>query len=609
MKLKSIEVANFKAFGKEFQTIPIKPITLVFGKNSAGKSSLIHSLLWLNHATSQGETDVFHPVLSGKAVNLGGFDQCLNRKSGNQRLKLAITLENEESEVESTSWSLTASTFRLVLSYARIQDGEAPALEGCVLYADGQPLLKSWVVNSKNLYIHSKVQWTHPSLKGMFPQDLINELQSVEKYGLYRLDCSGMMPRRIELDEIPALLLECKKDSLGDLFSLFAKNLPDQIAEIFLSFRSVIEGMQYLPPLREIPDRSIDLRNCELPGWRWLAKRPEGFYDRINGILKNLKIDHQVKMRSLIPADTVKESIIRTLAQAEAGSDWGALSYAVEKAREAWQAFDYSEHMQWLDRHPALFKKMSDYWYDIVRNPRNDFQSGYFDEHPEAGGELVPSWWIKEESERLAKTLVDDWGVEGAVAFGDEAARLFISEDQDVRNSIMNALAERGVEKDLLPGDGHLQLRLYEPECDVWVALQDVGVGTSQVLPIVIEAFAQQNKLIAIEQPELHLHPALQAELGDVFIESALGENQNTFLLETHSEHLLLRIMKRMRQTAEGKLPEGMPPVRPEDVALLFVSPGPEGSVVQDIGLNERGELIKAWPGGFFEEGFNEMFD
>jgi hypothetical protein len=251
---------------------------------------------------------------------------------------------------------------------------------------------------------------------------------------------------------------------------------------------------------------------------------------------------------------------------------------------------------------------MVDYCYDYISS--NDLFL-YYEKHPEADKDKpVPSWWIKERAEDLALSFIDDWGsVTATVAFGNEAARLFISEDQGVRDAIMNALKERGLDKDLLPGDGHLQLRLHDPKRDVWVALQDVGVGTSQVLPIILESLAQTNKLIAIEQPELHLHPALQAELGDVFIESALGENKNTFLLETHSEHLLLRIMKRMRQTAEGKLPEGVPPVRPEDVALLFVSPGPEGSVVQDIGLNERGELIKAWPGGFFEEGFNEMFD
>jgi predicted ATPase len=114
--------------------------------------------------------------------------------------------------------------------------------------------------------------------------------------------------------------------------------------------------------------------------------------------------------------------------------------------------------------------------------------------------------------------------------------------------------------------------------------------------------------MVAIEQPEIHLHPALQAELGDVFIDSALGGGGNTFLLETHSEHLLLRIMRRMRETHSGKLAPGVVPVRPADVSVLFVEPESGGSIVREMPLNERGELVKAWPGGFFEEGLNEIF-
>jgi predicted ATPase len=93
-----------------------------------------------------------------------------------------------------------------------------------------------------------------------------------------------------------------------------------------------------------------------------------------------------------------------------------------------------------------------------------------------------------------------------------------------------------------------------------------------------------------------------------VFIESALGERRNTFLLETHSEHLLLRVMRRMRETFESTLPEGCRAVRPEDVMVLFVEPDGPRSIVREMPLNERGELVKAWPGGFFEEGLREVF-
>jgi len=136
----------------------------------------------------------------------------------------------------------------------------------------------------------------------------------------------------------------------------------------------------------------------------------------------------------------------------------------------------------------------------------------------------------------------------------------------------------------------------------------DVGIGVSQVLPVLVHAFADRGQIVVIEQPEIHLHPALQAELGDVFIESALGDRKNTFLLETHSEHLILRIMRRIRETAQGHLPAGAIPVRPSDVAVLYVERDGDHSIVREMPLNERGELVKAWPGGFFEEGYRELF-
>ena len=110
-----------------------------------------------------------------------------------------------------------------------------------------------------------------------------------------------------------------------------------------------------------------------------------------------------------------------------------------------------------------------------------------------------------------------------------------------------------------------------------------------------------------MEQPEIHLHPALQAELGDVFIEAALGERQNTFILETHSEHLILRLMRRMRETYLHK-DTGLPPITPVDVSVLYVEPDGPRSIVREMPLNELGELVKSWPGGFFEEGLREQF-
>jgi hypothetical protein len=151
------------------------------------------------------------------------------------------------------------------------------------------------------------------------------------------------------------------------------------------------------------------------------------------------------------------------------------------------------------------------------------------------------------------------------------------------------------------------ELVLLDRRTETIVTHRDVGIGISQVLPVLVSAYASQIRILAMEQPEIHLHPALQAELGDVFITSALGEQKNTFILETHSEHLILRIMRRLRESYAGKLPSHLPQIKPEDVSVLYVEPARGGSVVREMSLNERGELVKAWPGGFFEEGLREV--
>lgn len=130
---------------------------------------------------------------------------------------------------------------------------------------------------------------------------------------------------------------------------------------------------------------------------------------------------------------------------------------------------------------------------------------------------------------------------------------------------------------------------------DSYVNIPDVGFGISQVLPVIVELFyAPKNSIIFIEQPEIHLHPAAQARLADVIIDaigmSENGEKRNIqVILETHSEHLLRRLQRRM---AEKKLTK-------EQVKAYFANNNTDPSTLEQLRVDEYGN-IENWPEDFF---------
>jgi len=137
---------------------------------------------------------------------------------------------------------------------------------------------------------------------------------------------------------------------------------------------------------------------------------------------------------------------------------------------------------------------------------------------------------------------------------------------------------------------------------------EDVGSGIGYSLPVLSAVFNPRSAISYIQQPELHLHPALQAAMGDVFIEASAADKQ--ILIETHSEHLLLRILKRIRQT---HLQSDIAPelkIHADDVCVLYFNPSPDGTTtVKRLRISEDGEFMDRWPRGFFGERDQELFD
>lgn len=136
---------------------------------------------------------------------------------------------------------------------------------------------------------------------------------------------------------------------------------------------------------------------------------------------------------------------------------------------------------------------------------------------------------------------------------------------------------------------------------DTEVKLTDVGVGVSQVLPAVIQAFyCEPNSTVWMEQPEIHLHPQVQAELADVFIDAIHARENGVprnvqLVIESHSEHFLNRLLRRV---AEEKL-------KPEEIAIYFADSHKDGARLDPIRVNDFGE-IENWPQNFFGD---EMAD
>jgi predicted ATPase len=140
---------------------------------------------------------------------------------------------------------------------------------------------------------------------------------------------------------------------------------------------------------------------------------------------------------------------------------------------------------------------------------------------------------------------------------------------------------------------------LHDKRSGFEVSPKDVGFGVSQLLPIVAQLLTARQAVTCIEQPEIHVHPKLQTELGDLLIEATSDERGNQVLVETHSEHLMLRLQRRIRA---GDLD-------PERVSVIYIDAARDGSaIVQRLRLDDEGNFIDPWPQGFFAERLDELF-
>ena len=127
--------------------------------------------------------------------------------------------------------------------------------------------------------------------------------------------------------------------------------------------------------------------------------------------------------------------------------------------------------------------------------------------------------------------------------------------------------------------------------------ISDVGFGVSQILPALVLCFyAPEGSTVILEQPEIHLHPLAQAGLADALIDAHQNRGVQ-IIVESHSEHLLNRIQRRVAEET----------ISQEDAALYFCSQGDNGaSEIEALRLDAFGNIAN-WPTHFFGDQFGEI--
>lgn len=594
MNVSGFRVANFKAFAAG-QRVPLRPITLVYGANSAGKSSVLHALALSHHAIETGDLDTQRTQIGGESIDLGGFRQYVHRHQREQQVHLGFELD--PGRLSGRVAALLRSAHKIVVElsigegmvggqqdlfgdYAREFDGQGVRLERLNLDVDDAPLF-SMSARPGGLLRLDSLDHAHPVFRELFRGLLMlatttEDIREEDFVALGDvLDAlvpsiiakrRGLFPRveeeaegsETEGDGWEALMPVSRGRRREDLARAAHLFLPRALRELVEGLGAAVEDdlrrLRYLGPLRSYPPRHLAFAQHHDPNWfagggyAWDVVRTRAdVRQRVNGWLGDadrLKTPYELQVRELLPASALPAELASKLRE--------TLEDLVHGLESELEGVDRSDQHLW----------------SVLEAVREAVERG-----PEGED----------------RTLID-------VAY-------LVDDLMDIEG-VTDEWAQEIVEA---RGEALQDLVLIDKRSGTPVSHRDVGIGVSQVLPVLVSAYAWKDSLLAIEQPEIHLHPALQAELGDVFVGSAL-DGGNTFLIETHSEHLLLRIMRRIRETSSGDLPPGVPAVRPEDVTVLFVEPDGPKSIVREMPLNERGELVKAWPGGFFEEGLREIF-
>lgn len=543
----SLEIENFKAFGQRVK-IPFAPITLIFGENSAGKSSILHALNLLKQTKESREVGaLLLPRTEKGIVDLGSFQDLLYKHDLSKSLTFKVEcsttykppfFRNLPFEKTALEFSFSRPTLdeEVNLTHLKVFFGD---LQECIasfvpvavskdllrnfLYygARDRKLIKTRLKAVKCNWISEKSKyWEQAFIEHCAKRpEILNKLKSSwnvlkEQHSLEEHVAKGE-GGELELEEERTSILDRFKNALRFYSEEFT--LGDFIARRKQNALGKILGIDGFMP---IPNLASRLNPDRLP--------EDEFFKR--GEIGNLDISDITVFAA--------RSLENTL-----------------------------ENLFPL----GPFRRPPERWYIFTGTSPQDV--GY-------QGDLLPDLLFRNPD--LVENT-NSWLTKLGIGYslklcpvGEQTKDLF--EVRLLDNRKMDTIE---------------------------VSLSDVGFGISQLLPFIVQSLAAEDQILSIEQPEVHIHPKLQADLGDLLIEAIQKPRRNQFIIETHSEHLILRILRRIRESTHDETKKGL---KPQDVCVLYVLPEDGGAKVVEIPIQPDGEFAINWPKGFFGERAKELF-
>jgi len=582
MRLTAIELENFKGIGNRCQRIELAPITLLFGPNSAGKSTVLHALHYAREIIERRNINA-GTTLAGGNLNLGGFRNIVHARDLTRPIRIRLEAQLPHADADDafrlnrlgfdpfTQGSIISTFGRSSLQYLAYFAGE---------FVSGGPTVS--LIDIQSTSIELEVRWDERRQEPYVSRYVVEmngepfcELTAQEFSTTARLQAFNF--------EHP-LLREVEVSDDGERASL-SEN-PSPLTDLIRRYSrlAVTEGKD-----RELPDSALSVN--------------------VGGTFGALP--------------TAQDELHFDLTDPIDSPDARDMHEAVDPNEEADKRMLEQLLPEILCAPLETFRRLlftSTYIGPLRDVPPRGFQPQLVTDDARWANGLAAWDAILSAGQRESRLLdnLNSWlseqdRLDSGYSFEVKEYRR-IDKDSDLARLAARASIEESSDEfltELNRLDWISDVVLRDERTGIDVLPCEIGVGLSQLVPIVALPF-KRTGLFSIEQPELHVHPRIQVRLGDLFISTMTPAHDdqpicNTWLVETHSEHILLRLKRRLRETSEGEQPDWVPALRPDDIAIYFVEMDEDGSRFSKIGVDEEGEFTDVWPKGFFGERREEL--